>query len=320
VVSVENSLPKIITIVGPTASGKTDLAAKIAKKYDGEIISADSRQIYRGMDIGTAKPPRDKNPHYSLLNTHYYSEGIPHHLINIKNPNQSYTVAQYKKDAIRVIKKILADGKLPILVGGTGLYIKAVVENLIIPEVKPNPRLRKKLEQKLQKNGLESLYRELVERDPEAAYIVDRHNPRRVIRALEITLATNMPFSVQRKQGQKLFDALKIGLNPPKEKLKSKIEKRVDLMLRAGLLKETKQLMKKYGPNLPAFDAIGYREIINYLQGKISLPETVDLIKKNTWHYAKRQLTWFKKDKEIKWIGKPEEAGKLLRVFLEKGG
>lgn len=380
-ITVDNSkitekmnLPKIIVIVGPTASGKTDLAIKLAQFINNqsnqsndiasrklrtcdvlnikgaEIISADSRQIYRGMDIGTAKPPRDfSNPsQIKLANksrilekdsqkkisdgfASYISYGVLHRLIDIKNPNQSYTVAEYKKDALRAIRKILkkaptpargrgpdrsVGSKLPILVGGTGLYIKAVVDNLEIPEVKPNPTFRKKLEKELNSKGLNYLYEKLIKLDPEAAYIVDPKNPRRIIRALEITLGSGKPFSTQRKTGKKIFNALKIGINLPKEELKERIYKRVDKMIRLGLINETKKLIREYPADSPVFDAIGYRETISYLYGKISLNEAVDLIKQNTWHYAKRQITWFKKDKEIHWIKKVGEAERLLREFI----
>jgi len=313
-------LPKIIVILGPTASGKSGLAVKLAKKFGGEVISADSRQVYKGMDIGTAKPAKTE------------TEQIRHYLIDIKNPNQNYTVAQYKKDAIIAIKKVLAKNKLPILCGGTGLYIKAVVDNLEIPEVKPNFRLRKKLETELQQKGLNFLYEKLIKLDPEATYIIDKYNPRRVIRALEITFQTKKPFSSQRKKGEKIFDVLEIGLKLPPEKLKWKIEKRVDQMIKDGLIKETTNLLKKYPANLSVFDAIGYHEIINCLQGKISLSEAIRQIKSNTWHYAKRQMTWFKKparqqpepqamaggNKDIKWIEKYSEAEKLVKNFLNK--
>ena len=300
----QSKKPQILVILGPTASGKSELAVKLAQKFNGEIISADSRQIYKGMDIGTAKPTKAE------------SKLIPHHLIDIKNPNQNYTVSQYKKDAIAAIKKILRKNKLPILVGGTGLYIKAVVDNLKIPKVKPNPQLRQKLEKELKEKGLNFLYEKLIKLDPEAAYIVDRYNPRRVIRALEITFQTKKPFSAQRKQGKKMFNALKIGINPPPKKLKEKIEKRVDQMVNDGLIQEVKNLIKKYPAELPVFDTIGYCEIINYIQGKISLEEAINQIKKNTWHYVKRQMTWFRKDKEIVWVANQKEAENLVREFL----
>ena len=174
---------KLIVILGPTASGKTDLAIKLARKYNGEVVSADSRQVYKGMNIGTAKP--------------LDLEGVPHWLLDIKNPSQNYTAAEYKKDAVKAIKNIQKKGKLPILAGGTGLYIKAVVENLNIPKVKTNLLLRQKIEKEIEKRGLDYVFKKLVKLDPEAAYIVDSKNPRRVVRALEDCRLTNKPFSKQ---------------------------------------------------------------------------------------------------------------------------
>lgn len=292
---------KLVVILGPTASGKTSLAIKMAKKYNGEVVSADSRQVYRGMDIGTAKPLDLK--------------GIPHWLLDIKKPNQIYTVAEYKKDAVRTIKNIQKRGRLPILAGGTGLYIKSVVENLDIPKVKANPLLRKTLEKEMQECGLDSIFQKLIKLDPEAAYIVDPDNPRRVIRALEIVLLTKKPFSKQRKFGKPLFDVLEIGISLQKEKLKEKINKRVDQMIKDGLIQEVKNLVEKYGQNQQAFDAIGYREIIEFLNNKTTLKQTIEIMKINTWHYAKRQMTWFKKDRKIHWISNYEEAEKLVNTF-----
>lgn len=297
-------LPKLIVVVGPTASGKSALAVQLAKKLNGEIISADSRQVYREMDIGTAKPTKKE------------IKEIQHYLVDIKNPNEEYTVAQYKKDAMKAIEKIIKSGKLPILAGGTGLYVKAVVDNLEIPEVKPNPKLRKKLEKRIEKEGLETLYRELVAEDPEAAYIVDGKNPRRVVRALEIAITTKKPFSAQRTKGEPLFDALKIGITLPPEKLLKWIETRVDEMVKNGLVNEVKNLIKKYGSTQVAFDAIGYREITDYLNKKISLREAIELMKRNTRNYAKRQMTWFKKDKRIYWIKNQKEVERLVKKFL----
>ncbi len=291
-----HDLPKIIVIVGPTASGKSNCAVKLAKKYDGEIVSADSRQIYRGMDIGTAKVSRDNK----RLKT-YISGGILHHLVDIKNPNDDYSAADYKHDAIDTINDILKRGKLPILVGGTGLYIKAIVDNLTIPEVKANPRLRKKLELEIKKKGLAAVFQKLVSLDPEAANIVDGKNSRRVIRALEIAMETKIPFSASRKSGSPLFDALQLGLCPKKEVLERRIKKRTETMFKDGLIKEVKGLLKKYGSECRAFDGIGYREVIDYLDGKMTLIEAEELINKNTIHYAKRQMTWFRKDKRIHW-------------------
>ncbi len=293
---------KLVVILGPTASGKTELAIKLAQKFYGEVVSADSRQIYRRMDIGTAKPLDLK--------------GVKHWLIDIKNPNQNYTAAQFKKDAVKKIKEIQKQGKLPILVGGTGLYIKAVTENLDIPKIKANPRLREELEKETGEEGLDFIFKKLIKLDPEAAYIVDPKNPRRVIRALEITLLTKKPFSQQRKIGKLLFDVLKIGISVPKEEVKEKINLRVDKMVKEGLVEEVKGLINKYGESQQAFDAIGYREIIDFLAKKTSLEQASALIKINTWHYAKRQMTWFNADKKINWIEDYKKAEVLIKKFL----
>jgi len=296
---------KLIVILGPTASGKSAMALNLAKKFNGEIISADSRQVYKGMDIGTAKPVKEER------------KKILHYLINIKKPNQIYTVGKYKRDAIGAINQTIKSGKMPFLVGGTGLYIKVLVDNLEIPRVKPDWRLRKSLELKIKNRGLKNLYDELIKIDPEAAYIVDSQNPRRIIRALEVAIKTKKPFSQQRKKGECLFDFLEIGLSVSEEKLKEKIEKRADKMMKMGLVKEVKKLIKVYNKNLPTFDAIGYREIIDYLNKKHSLAEAIEKIKKNTWHFTKRQMTWFKKDERIHWVKNRQEAEKLVKKFLE---
>lgn len=307
-----NIKPKIIVIVGPTASGKSALAVKIATKFGGEIISADSRQIYRGMDIGTAKPSKK-----GLAK-------IPHHLINIKNPDENYTVAEYKQSAVKAINKIIKNKKLPILVGGTGLYVKSVTDNLNIPEVAPDLKFRRKLEKEIKKYGLKYIFEKLIKLDPEAAYIVDPNNPRRVIRALEVAIKTKKPFSEQRKSGKPLFNFIEVGIKWPNNVLKSRINKRVDFMIKKGLIDEVKNLIKKYPPpfnrgeGLNSFDAIGYREIINYLDKETPLDETTELIKNNTRNYAKRQMTWFKKDKRIHWIRSEKEAEKLIKDFLNK--
>ncbi|MBI2446904.1 MAG: tRNA (adenosine(37)-N6)-dimethylallyltransferase MiaA [Parcubacteria group bacterium] len=328
---MENRKPKIIVIVGPTASGKSALAIKIAlrlrsgqaKKFGfkgAEIVSSDSRQVYRGMDIGTAKPTKEE------MTT------VPHHLIDIKNPDENYTVAEYKRDAVKAINEIIKNKKIPILVGGTGLYIKAVVDNLNIPEVAPDIKLRKKLEKEIEKYGLKYVFGKLIKLNPEAAYIVDPNNPRRIIRALEIAIKTKKPFSAQRKTGKPLFDFIEIGIEWLKNILNERINKRVDLMIKDGLLEEVKNLVQKYGPKQQSFDAIGYREIIEYIKNKKcqyktdrlntytltknAFDEMVDLIKKNTRNYAKRQMTWFRKDKRIHWIKNEQKAEKLVKNFL----
>ncbi len=302
--SKKSNLPKVVVVVGPTASGKSALAVKIAEKFDGEIVSADSRQVYRGMDIGTAKPSKKE------------MAIVRHHLIDIKKPNQDYSAGQYKKDAIRVINKIINAGKLPILVGGTGLYIDAVVKNLEFPGVKENKKLRTRLEKDIKNKGLEFVFKKLVKIDPEAAYIVDPKNPRRIIRALEVALTSGKPFSAQRKTGKPLYDALEIRINIPPKALKEKIAKRIEQMVKNGLVDEVRTLVKKYGSSCKALDAIGYREIINYLKGGISLAEAIGQINKNTRHYARRQMTWFRKNGETRWIRNFKEVIPLVRSFL----
>src|SRR3989344_6992499 len=239
----------VIVIVGPTASGKTALSLEIAKRFNGEIISADSRQIYRGMDIGTAKPAPQKHRRVKRYGktqklikevSAFYSDGIRHHLIDTKNLNQDYSAGQYKKDALVATRKILKAGKLPVMVGGTGLYVSAITNNLEFPEVKENKKLRKRLELEIQKRGLKALCEKLIQLDPEAAYIVDPNNPSRVIRAMEVALLTGRPFSAQRKRGPKLFNFVQIGLKLSPEILKNRIQKRTTQMIKNGLVKEVK--------------------------------------------------------------------------------
>lgn len=297
------TLPKIIAVVGPTASGKTALGIALAARFGGEIVSADSRQIYRGMDIGTAKP--------SAMERH----AIPHHLIDIKDPGEDYTVADYQRDAFAAIDGILARSKLPIVVGGTGLYVRAVVENLDIPKTVADPALRAEIERDIVRDGLEDAFKRLVALDPEAAYVVDPKNPRRVVRALEVALTTGEPFTAQRVKRPPRYATLMLGLNPPPEILRERIDRRVDAMMRDGLVHEAQTLIKKYGASPAAFDAIGYREVIACLNGTSSLEGAVAAIKMNTWHYAKRQMTWFKKDKSIHWTETLAAAALITENF-----
>jgi len=291
---------KLIVILGPTAAGKSDLAIKLAKRFNGEIVSADSRQIYQEMDIGTAKPTKEQ------------ISGVTHHLINIIKPNQEFTSAQYKKLAIKTIKDIQIRDRFPFLVGGTGLYIQAVVDNLQIPRVKPNKKMRGRLE----KLTNQQLFNQLKKLDPAITKAIDYHNKRRLIRALEVCLLTKKPFSKQREKGQPLFDVLEIGLKLDKETLNKKIDRRVEKMIQAGLVEEVKKLAAKYSFQLPAMSGIGYQEIGNYLQGKISLAKAKELIKQRTGQYARRQLTWFKRDKRIYWLENYPAALKMIANFL----
>lgn len=306
---MKNKLSKIIVILGPTASGKTDLGLALAKKYDGEIISADSRQVYKKMDIGTAKMMGE----WASDRQMYVVDGIPHHLIDIINPDTDFSLADFKKMAIEAINDILKRGKVPIVVGGTGLYIWALVDNLDIPEIQPDNKLRKELEIK----PLAELVSVLIEKDPESAQKIDLKNPRRVIRALEVVMTTGQSFFNQRTKSSPLFEALQIGLDVPKEELFKRINERVDRQIEAGLVEEVKQLVNDgYSWDLPSMSGIGYRQIGLYLRGEVTLPEAIELLKQDTRQYAKRQMTWFKRDKRIQWVSVIEEADSLVKDFL----
>lgn len=304
----EPSLPKAIAIIGPTASGKTALAVALAEEFDGEIISADSRQIYRGMDIGTAKPTAQE------------MRAIPHHLIDIKDPNEEYTAAEYKRDAIAAMREIISRGKLPIIAGGTGLYVSTVIHNFDIPHVEPNPALRKQLEDEIVLKGPGEAFKKLVSLDPEAAYIVDPKNPRRIVRALEVALATGKPFTASRLKNNPLFRTCMIGLAPDAATLRARIDRRVDQMMADGLLHEVKQLVLRYGASCKPLDAIGYRELMSNLEGRSTLSDAIALIKTDTRQYARRQMQWFKKEPNVHWIKTPAEARSIAHAFLKNDG
>lgn len=310
------ALPKIICIVGPTASGKTALGIALAKKYNGEILSADSRQVYRGMDIGTAK---EKGEWRSIGGQEVLVvEGVPHYGIDLVNPDEPYTVADFQGYANEVIASMLPRHKVPIIVGGTGLYIQAVVDNFTIPHVPPNPELRAQIEHLMQEKGAPQVYLELLKLDPDAVDFVAPENSRRIIRALEVCLATGKPFSKQKKRSKRLYNALQIGLDIPRDILYEKMNKRTDLQVREGLVDEVRHLTKLYDAKLPSFSGIGYSDIVRALHGEIAMEVAVDAVKRRTHAYARRQMTWFRRDKRIKWIKTPEEAYTLVRNFLSR--
>lgn len=306
-----NNLPKIITILGITASGKTSLAIKLAQKFNGEIISADSRQVYKEFNIGTAKP----EGHWMLVGDKkvFASGGIPHHLIDFVDPKEDFSLSDYKEIAVEKINEVLKRGKTPFLVGGTALYIKAVLENWDIPKAGPNQTLRKKLENK----NTEDLYEELKQRDPEAAIITGSKNKRRIVRALEVIHETGKKFSEQRKAENPIFNSIKIGMNISKENFLKNVSFRLKEMLENGLISEVNHLQKKYSWSLSPMHSIDYQEFRDYLEGKTTLDETKKLITKHHADYARRQMTWFKKDKTINWISSEEEAVKLILNFLK---
>jgi tRNA dimethylallyltransferase len=310
---MNNNLPPLIVVLGPTGSGKTSLSLKLAKKYNGEIISADSRQIYKDMNIGTDKikiTQEQKNKKTILTPISF--QKIPHYMIDIINPDEKYSVANYKKDALKIINNILKRGKIPFLVGGTGLYIKALVDNLNIPQVKPDVILRKKLNA-MDKKQLFSIFKKL---DSRGAEKIDKDNKRRLVRAIEICKQTKQPFSEQNKKGKPLFNVLQIGIKIPREILYKKIDERIDEMIEKGLIDETKKLAQKYSFDLPAMSGIGYKEIGEYLSKEIILNEAIQKIKYRTHQYIRRQDTWFRKDKRIKWVKDYDQAEKIVRKFL----
>lgn len=313
---LKSKLPKIIVVLGPTASGKTGLGIALAKKYNGEIVNADSRQVYKEMNIGTAKPVGDNKKQETRNKKQIYMVyGVVHHLMDIIKPNKDFSLADFKKLSQKVIDDILVRGKLPIIVGGTGLYIWAIVDNLDIPKVVPNKKLRQSLEDK----PLSELVKLLGGLDPESATKIDLKNPRRVLRALEVVITSGDAFIPQQTKSTPLYDVLQIGLNWPREELYERVNKRVDIQINDGLLEETQQLAKKYPWNLPSMSSIGYRQIGYYLKGEISLSEAIEILKRDTRRYAKKQMTWFKRDKRINWINKNNisEAQKLVKKFLK---
>ncbi|MBP6859395.1 MAG: tRNA (adenosine(37)-N6)-dimethylallyltransferase MiaA [Candidatus Magasanikbacteria bacterium] len=290
---MEKKLPKIIVIAGPTASGKTDLGLMLAKKFDGEIISADSRQVYKKMDIGTAKPKGEWKKDV------YMVEGISHYGMDIIEPNQEFTLADFKALATKCIQDIIGRKKIPIIVGGTGLYIWSVVDNLDIPSVSPNIELRNDLAKK----SLPELVAMLEKLDPETCAKIDLHNPRRVLRALEVVISSGQSFFAQRTKSEPLFEALQIGIEVSKEELYKRIDARVDKQMVDGLLSETEALVQfGYGWDLPSMSGIGYKQMGYYIKGEMNLQEAEEKLKSDTKKFAKRQMTWFKRDKRIIWV------------------
>ena len=307
-------LPKLLVVVGPTASGKTNLALALAKKFRGEIISADSRQFYRGTGIGSDAIPGEWRVLHGRRT--YVAEGVPHYLIGFLSPKRTFTAAQCKDHVMRIARDITKRGNLPILCGGTGLFVRAVVDNFSLAEVAPNAALRARLERRT----TESLYEELAEKDPEYRKRIPRNNRRYATRALEVIAATGKPFSAQQQTGEPLFDVLQIGIQRPKDEAEKRINARVDLMMRSGLLKEAEKLGKRYGWAVPAATGLGHKQLGMFLRGELSLEEAVERIKSDTRKYAKRQRTWLKRDKRIQWIRTKRQAETAVKQFIGKAG
>jgi tRNA dimethylallyltransferase len=290
-------LDRIIFLVGPTASGKTRVAVELAKKINAEIISCDSMQIYKGMDIITSKP-------LVLLR-----KKIKHHFIGILPPEKEYNVSRYRQQALRKIKEVIKRGKVPLFCGGTGLYVSILVDGIFKVKAQ-SPALRKKLYQELEKQGKDYLYKKLKRLDRQAAQKIHPNDIKRIIRALEVFEATGKPISGLQKEREGLSKdyAVKIFcLNMDRGALYKRIDSRVDKMFRAGLLREVRRLLKKKLSKTSRY-AIGINELKGFIEGKYSLEEAKRLIKRNTRHYAKRQLTWFRKDKRIQWVNIQDNA------------
>ena len=300
----------LLVICGPTAVGKTAAAIAVAERLGGEIVCADSRTIYRGMDIGTAKPTSAERAR------------VAHHLLDIANPDQVVTLATYGELAMAAIARVRANGRVPILTGGTGLYIRAVVDGFAIPQVPPDPQLRTRLET-MERDRPGALHSRLQRVDPTAAGRIHPRNIRRLIRALEVYEHTGRPISVQ-QQRDPIGTAVQIGLSMDREALYQRINARVDEQLAAGLVGEVEGLLARgYSPMLPAMEGLGYKEIIGYLQGTASLEDATRRLKQNTRRYAKRQFTWFRRDDRIRWIEEEEKtpeqvAATVIRMLESK--
>jgi tRNA dimethylallyltransferase len=286
------NLPKILVIVGPTAVGKTGMAIRLADALRGEIISADSRYFYQGMDIGTAKPLPGE------------LKQIPHHLIDVTTPDKPWSLAVFQVEANRIIQEIISRGKLPILVGGTGQFVRAILEAWQVPELPPNPELRRILTNWGEQIGARELHRRLIMIDPIAATRMDPANLRRTVRAIEVILSTGHRFSDQSKQADPSYDAFLIGLRRLHSQLYARIDERIDQMIALGLVSEVKLLLASgFTEDLPAMSAIGYREMVDYLRGYSTLAEAVVLMRRNTRKYVRRQANWFKEnDPSIHWF------------------
>lgn len=300
----------LILLVGPTAVGKTEIAIQLAERIPsgGEIVSADSRLYYRGMDIGTAKPTRAEQAR------------VPHHLIDIANPDEILSLAVFQKMATDVIADIHARGKLPLLVGGTGQYVRAVAQGWTPPEVTPDEKLRGELEKMKYEKGIDWLHEKLKSLDPEAAEKIDARNFRRTIRALEVILTTGRKFSQQRGKSDSPYHLITIGLTRPREELYARVDARIEAMFEAGFVDEVKGLLDKgYLPTLPSMSAIGYRECVSVVEGKLNAEQAKVEIRRATRVFVRRQGNWFKEsDPQIKWFRVHAEVTKEIQEYLRK--
>jgi len=304
----------LVVLVGPTAVGKTAISVAVARAVGAEIISGDSMQVYRGMDIGTAKiRPEEMG-------------GVPHHLIDIKDPDEEFSVAEFQARVDELIPQICARGRLPMLVGGTGLYVRAVVEKYTFTPMEPDPELRARLRQEEERHGPGYLHARLAEVDPVSAARLHPNDLFRIIRALEVYERTGIPISATQiaAQSEPRYDDLMIGLTMDRQQLYARIDERVDAMLAAGWVDEVRRLLSRYPPNLRSMQALGYRELVLYLRGFLTWDEAVALIKRNTRRFAKRQFTWFRRERRLTWLDVTEPSARnraveeIVRMINEK--
>ncbi len=300
--------PPLILIVGPTAVGKTEIAIQLSERLNGEIVSVDSRLFYRGMDIGTAKPSHEEQAH------------VPHHLIDIANPDEILSLAVFQQKAREAIADIHARKKLPLLVGGTGQYIRAVTEGWTPPEVEPDEYLREELTKQKEEHGIYWLHDKLKSLDEDAANKIDPRNFRRTIRALEVIMTTGKKFSEQRGQSDSPYQLITIGLTRPRPELYARVDARIEAMFANGFLEEVKGLIEKgYSPTLPTMSAIGYRECVQVLEGRIKVEEAKQLIGRATRVFVRRQANWFKEsDPSITWFRVEEETVNKIEEHIRE--
>lgn len=303
-----NTKPKVIVICGPTASGKTSLSVELAKKCNGEIISADSMQIYKEMNIGTAKVTPEE------------MQGIKHYMIDIVSPTERYSVAEFKVQAEKAIEEILKKGKTPIIAGGTGLYVNSLIYNIQYNDIKIDEEYRKYLEERVEKEGLQSLYEEAKKIDFEAMKSISQNDKKRILRVLEMYHQTGKTKTELEKESRKeevKYDYKVYAINWEREELYKRINKRVDIMIEQGLIEEVENLLKKYNKFPTAMQGLGYKEVVEYLDKKITKEEMIEKIKMETRRYAKRQITWFKKIENVKWIQGNETISNNINLILK---
>lgn len=303
-----NTKPKVIVICGPTASGKTSLSVELAKKCNGEIISADSMQIYKDMNIGTAKVTQEE------------MQGIKHYMIDIVSPTERYSVAEFKVQAEKAIEEILKKGKTPIIAGGTGLYVNSLIYNIQYNDIKIDEKYRKYLEERVEKEGLQNLYEEAKKIDCEAMKSISQNDQKRILRVLEMYYQTGKTKTELEKESRKeevKYDYKVYAISWEREELYKRINERVDIMIKQGLIEEVENLLKKYNKFPTAMQGLGYKEVVEYLDKKITKEEMIEKIKMETRRYAKRQITWFKKIENVKWIQGNETISNNINLILK---